>query len=151
MTGLLSSCVWNLRVFPDDAQGCRCPFLLCLHPQGCLPRGVWASGSYPERTGKSGSFGMWHHPRGYVSNFLVRPTSSCGALEMSGTPSRQSRGISPPVPIRRGEGSQMKWCWESQCSPRVRPVCRGNFLVTSRVPSTVSHFKDERGISLEML
>ena len=70
---------------------------------------------------------------------------------MLGTPSRQSRGINPPVPIRRGEGSQMKWCWESQCSPRVRPVCRGNFLVASRVPSTVSHFKTERGTSLETL
>ena len=70
---------------------------------------------------------------------------------MSGTPSRQSRGINPPVPIRRGEGSKMKWCRESRCSPRVRPVCWGNFLVASRVPSTVSHFKTERGTSLETL
>ena len=76
VSGPLSSCVWNLRVFPDDAQGCQCPFVLCLHPQGCLRRGVRASGSYQERTGKSGSFGMWHHPRGYVSNFLVKPASS---------------------------------------------------------------------------
>ena len=27
-------------VFPDDARGCQCPFVLCLHPQGCLRRGV---------------------------------------------------------------------------------------------------------------
>ena len=26
VTGHLLSCVWNLRVFPDDAQGCQCPF-----------------------------------------------------------------------------------------------------------------------------
>ena len=45
----------------------------------------------------------------------------------------------------------MKWCRESRCSPRVRPVCRGNFLVASRVPSTVLHFKTERGTSLETL
>ena len=39
-TGPSSSCVWNPRVFPDDAQGCQCRFGLCLHPQGCLRRGV---------------------------------------------------------------------------------------------------------------
>ena len=59
-----SSCVWKTRGFPDDARGCQFPFEWYLHPQGCLRRGVRASGSYPERTGKSGSFGMWHHPRG---------------------------------------------------------------------------------------
>ena len=28
----LSSCVWNLRVFPEDARGCHCPFIWCLPP-----------------------------------------------------------------------------------------------------------------------
>ena len=32
VTGLLLSCVWNLWVFPDDTEGCQCPFVLCLHP-----------------------------------------------------------------------------------------------------------------------
>ena len=41
-SGPWSSCVWNPRVFPDDARGCQCPFVLCLHPQGCLRRGVQA-------------------------------------------------------------------------------------------------------------
>ena len=27
-----------------------------------------------------------------------------------GTPSRQSRGVDPPVEIRRVEGAQRKWC-----------------------------------------
>ena len=27
-------CVWNPRVFADDARGWQCPFVLCLHPQG---------------------------------------------------------------------------------------------------------------------
>ena len=62
--GHWSSCVWNLRVFLDDARGCQCPFVLCLHPQGGLRRGVQASGPSQERTGESGSFSMWHHPRG---------------------------------------------------------------------------------------
>ena len=33
------SCMCNLRVFPDDARGCQWPFVLRLHPQGCLRRG----------------------------------------------------------------------------------------------------------------
>ena len=36
MTGHLSSCIWNLRVFLDDAWGCDCPFVLHLHRQGGL-------------------------------------------------------------------------------------------------------------------
>ena len=34
------------------------------------------SGLYQEGTGKSGSFGMWNHPRGHVWNVVVRPASS---------------------------------------------------------------------------
>ena len=40
----------------------HCPFVLCLHPQGCLRRDVRASGSYLEWTGNSGSFSIWHQP-----------------------------------------------------------------------------------------
>ena len=134
VTDHLLNCVCNLRVFLDDARGCQCPFVLCFHPQVFLRKGVRASRSYQEQTGKSGSFGLWHHPRGYVSNFLVRPASSLGAPERSGTPSRQSRGIETPVAIKRVEESQMKWCQEPRCSPRVRLVCRGTFEVASRVP-----------------
>ena len=36
VSGPSSSCVWNPRVFADDARGWQCPFVLCLHPQGCL-------------------------------------------------------------------------------------------------------------------
>ena len=63
----------------------------------------------------------------------------------------KSRGISPPVALRRGEGAQMKWCQEPRCSPRVRPVCRGTFGVALRVPNIISHFKTERGTTLETL
>ena len=34
------------------------------YPQGCLRRGVRASGPSQERTGESGAFGLWPHPRG---------------------------------------------------------------------------------------
>ena len=39
----------------------------------------------------------------------------------------------------------------TQCSPRVRLVCRGTFGVAPRVPNTVLNFKTERGTSLETL
>ena len=75
-----SSAVWAYlpaQVCCDgDTLGRQCSFLLCLHPQGCLRRGVRASCSPQVRTGKLGSFSMLHHPLGYVSNFLVRPASS---------------------------------------------------------------------------
>ena len=64
VSGPSSSCVWNPRVFADDARGWQCPVVLCLHPQGFLRRAVRASGPSQERTGESGAFGMWHHPRG---------------------------------------------------------------------------------------
>ena len=32
VSGPSSSCVWNPRVFVDDARGWQCPFVLCLHP-----------------------------------------------------------------------------------------------------------------------
>ena len=43
---------------------------------GGVRRGVRASGSSQEGTGKSGSYGMWNHPRGHVWNVFVRPASS---------------------------------------------------------------------------
>ena len=33
-------CSSSARVFADDARGWQCPSVLCLHPQGCLRRGV---------------------------------------------------------------------------------------------------------------
>ena len=33
VSGPSSSCVWNPRVFADDARGGQCPFVLCFPPQ----------------------------------------------------------------------------------------------------------------------
>ena len=76
VTGHLSSCIWNLRVIPDNARGCQCPFVLGLHPQGGVRRDVRAWGSCQDRTGILGSFGRWHRARGSVLNSLVRLASS---------------------------------------------------------------------------
>ena len=48
----------------SPSQASAIPFVLCLHPQGCLRRGVRASGPSQGRTGESGAFGLWPHPRG---------------------------------------------------------------------------------------
>src|SRR5574340_1177575 len=81
-----------------------------LHSQGGVRRGVRAAGSYQEGTGKSGSYGMCNHPRGHVWNVFGRPASSSGATGRSGTPSIQSRGVDPPVQIRRGERAKRRGC-----------------------------------------
>ena len=96
----LLSCMSNLRSFPDDARGCQCPFVLCLHPH-YLRIGVWASRSFQERIGKSQSFGMWHHHRGYVSNFLVRqPHLRC--VEKVGNPLQTKQGNRPSCRHQEG-------------------------------------------------
>ena len=68
---------------------------------------------------------------------------------MWGTPSKQSRGIDPPVANRRGEGAQMKWCGTLGVPlDRTRHV--GELLgVAGRLSGTVSPFRAEQGTSLE--
>ena len=57
-------------------------------PEGGQGRGLDAGGqpsdSYQEQTRKSGSFGMWHHPQAYVSNFFLRWMQKCyfGIMEL---------------------------------------------------------------------
>ena len=68
-----------------------------------------------------------------------------------GNPLQTEKGSRPSCRNQERRRGQMKWCREPRWSPRVRPVCHGTFEVASRVPSTVSHFKMERGNSLEML
>src|SRR5574342_1306109 len=84
------------------------PYTTRFRSQAGVRRGVRASGSYQEGTGKSGSYGMWNPPRGHVWNVFVRPASSRGATRRTGTPSRPSRGVDPPVQIRRGERAQSR-------------------------------------------
>ena len=62
-------CPWDS---PGKNTGVGCHFLL----QGIFLIRIRASGSYQEGTGKSGSYGMWNHPRGHVWNVFVRPASS---------------------------------------------------------------------------
>ena len=44
VTGHLSSCIWNLHLFLENATGVSFPLVLWLHPQGYIRRGARASG-----------------------------------------------------------------------------------------------------------
>ena len=46
------------------------------HSLNTLSQRWGMAGAYQEGTGKSGSYGMWNHPRGHVWNVFVRPASS---------------------------------------------------------------------------
>ena len=59
--------------------------------------------------------------------------------------------MDPRFEIRRGQEAKIKLCQETRCSSRVTPICQGTFSVASKVSSTISNFKRERGISLETL
>ena len=76
VTGHLSSCVCNLPVFPDDARGCQCPFVLCLHSQVCLRRGVRGIGFLSRADRKIGVVRHVAPHTWLVSNFLLKPASS---------------------------------------------------------------------------
>ena len=74
VTGHLSSCMWNLQNFPK-MHGCAGPLLVPssngMHSKKCTGIGFLLIADR-----EMGSFRMWHHPRGYISNFLVRQASS---------------------------------------------------------------------------
>ena len=126
VSGPSLSCVWNPRFFADDARGCQCPFVLCLHPQGCLRRGVRASGPSQERTGNRGRWacGPTHVAR---LEFLRETGLMLRCAGKAGNPFQTTRGIDSPVAIRRGEGAQRKRCRDTRCCPRGNPACRGTF------------------------
>src|SRR5574341_382464 len=71
---------------------------------------------------------MWNHPRGHVWNVFVRPASSRGATGRSGTPSRQSRGVDPPVEIRRGERAKRRGCQKTSVFLSRETGISGNFV-----------------------
>ena len=75
VTGHLSSCIWNLQLFPDDVNGESVPLRVMTSSSGLHSRRCPGIGNYLEWTGKSVSFRMWHDPRGFLLSFNVRPAS----------------------------------------------------------------------------
>ena len=76
VSGHLSSFIWNLCLFPEDATGVSVPFHVLTSSSGLHLKRCPGIGTYLEWMGKSVSFGMWHDPRGFLSSFNVRPASS---------------------------------------------------------------------------
>ena len=76
VTGHLSHCIWNLRVFQDDATGVSVPLRAVtsstgLHSKRCL--GIRFLSRADQEIGV-----FWHvaPPTSYISNFLLRSASS---------------------------------------------------------------------------
>src|SRR5574337_1074675 len=95
--------------FPDDARASHCPFVLTSFTG-------WSS----KRCPGIGFLSRGHREIGVLWNVEppTRPRLECrretGLIlrcdRKVGNPSRQSRGVDPPVQIRRGEGAQRKCC-----------------------------------------
>ena len=64
VSGPSSSCVWNPRVFADDARGWQCTFVLCLHPQGCSKGACKTFGSQRVGYGSRCPGSPWRRSRG---------------------------------------------------------------------------------------
>ena len=126
---------WGL--FSDDARASRCPFVLTSF------RG-WSS----ERCLGIGFLSRGDRVIGVLRNVEapMRPRLECrretGLIlrcdRKVGTPSRQSRGVDPPVEIRRVEGAQRQWCRKTSVFLSRETGMPGNFVGCIRVPSTVS-------------
>ena len=73
--GHLSSCIWKLGVFLDNARASHCPFVLTSFTgwssERCPGIGFLSRGDR-----EIGCFATWKHPRGHVWNVVVRPASS---------------------------------------------------------------------------
>src|SRR5574339_655747 len=95
--------------FPDDARASHCPFVFTSFTgwssERCPGIGFLSRGDREIRV-----LPNVKHPRGHVWNVVVSPASSRGATGRSGTPSRQSRGVDPPVEIRSEERRVGKEC-----------------------------------------
>ena len=76
VSGLLSSWIWNLQLFPEDATGVSVPLHVVTRYSGFHSYRCRGIGPYVECMGKSVSIGMCHNPRGFLSSFNVRQASS---------------------------------------------------------------------------
>ena len=66
VTGHLSSSIWNLRLFPDDATGVSVPLHVVTSSSRLHSKRYPGIGTYIEWTEKPVSFGIWHYPPGFL-------------------------------------------------------------------------------------
>lgn len=124
--GRLSSCIWNLGFFPNDARK-NCPFVLTSFTG-------WSS----ERCPGIGFLSRGDREIGVLRNVEppTRPRLEClretGLIlrcdRKVGNPSRESRGVDPPVQIRRGERAQRRGCRKTSVFLSRETGISGNFV-----------------------
>src|SRR5574342_473136 len=105
--------------FPNDARK-NCPFVLTSFTG-------WSS----ERCPGIGFLSRFDREIGVLRKVEAptRPRLECRReTGRSGTPSRQSRGVDPPVEIRRVEGAQRKWCRKTSVFLSRETGMPGNFV-----------------------
>ena len=76
VSGLLSSWIWKLRLFLEDAPGVSVPLRVVTQYSGFHSNQCRGIRPYVEWMGKSVSLGLWHDPQGFLSSFNVRLASS---------------------------------------------------------------------------
>ena len=143
VSGHFSSCIWNLRLFPEDATCVSVPLYVVTSSSGLHSKG------YPD----IGTCLDW--TCNWCLSNVARPTRLPPVFQCKnglllrwdwkvGIPFLTNREIDPHVKIRRGEGAQIKLCWKTRCSSRVRPVCRGTFWVALRMLNAGSQLEELR-------
>ena len=108
MTGHLSSCIWNLWVFPDDATGVSMPLGVVTSSTGLHSKRCLGIGFLSRVDGEIGVFLNVARPRRVPLEFLCETGLLLRCDGKVGFPFRKNREIDPHVEIRRGEGAQIK-------------------------------------------
>ena len=134
--GRLSSCIWNLGFFPNDARK-NCPFVLTSFTG-------WSS----ERCPGIGFLSRGDREIGVLRNVEppTRPRLEClretGLIlrcdRKVGNPFQTKQGSRPSCPDQEGRKGSEEVAGKPQCSSRGRPGFRGTLWVASRVPSALS-------------
>ena len=76
VTGHLSSCIWNLWVFPEDATGVSVPLRVVTSSTGLHSKRCSGIGFLSRMDGEIDGFWNVALPRKLLSNFFVSPASS---------------------------------------------------------------------------
>ena len=76
VTGHLSTCIWNLWVFPEDATGVSVPLRVVTSSTGLHSKRCSGIGFLSRMDGEIDGFWNVALPRKLLSNFFVSPASS---------------------------------------------------------------------------
>ena len=148
VTGHLSICMWNLRAFPTMQEGVR-PLRFVPSSTGLPSKRCPSIGFLSRADREIGVFRRVAPPTTLCLEFTRETGLILRCAGNVGNPFQTKQGNRPSCLEQEGRRCSDEVVREPRCSCRVRPACPGTFGVASRVQSTVSHFKTERGSFLE--